>query len=131
MLGVNLWAALVAAVSSFLLGGLWYSPFLFGRAWQRESNATTKGRPGPPARAFGLSFAFAMLGAVLFAVWLGPNPSPGHAIAAGAMTGFGFVAIAMGMNYQLANRSIKLWLIDGGYHSVQFTLFGLIMGLWH
>ena len=131
MFGVNLWAALVAAVSTFLLGGLWYSPLLFGKAWQRESNAGTKGRAGPPARAFGLSFAFAMIGAVLFAVWLGPNPSAGHAVAAGAMTGFGFIAIALGINYQFANRSFTLWLIDGGYHSLQFTLFGLILGLWH
>ena len=29
------------------------------------------------------------------------------------------------------NRSFKLWLIDGGYHTLQFTLYGLILGLWH
>ena len=22
-------------------------------------------------------------------------------------------------------------LIDGGYHTLQFTLYGLILGLWH
>jgi hypothetical protein len=27
-------------------------------------------------------------------------------------------------------RSLKLWLIDGGYHTVQFILFGLVLGLW-
>ncbi|MES2018340.1 MAG: DUF1761 domain-containing protein [Pseudomonadota bacterium] len=36
-----------------------------------------------------------------------------------------------GINYQFANRSIKLWLIDGGYHAVQFVLFGLVFGLVH
>jgi hypothetical protein len=133
--GVNLWAALVAAVSSFVLGGLWYSPLLFGKAWQKEANAGTSGvrgaRGGPPARAFGLSFAFAMLGAVLFALWLGPKPTLLHAITAGAMAGFGFVAVALGINYQFANRSFRLYLIDGGYHSLQFMLFGVILGLWH
>jgi len=29
-----------------------------------------------------------------------------------------------------AQRSLKLWLIDGGYHTLQFTLYGLIIGLW-
>jgi hypothetical protein len=24
-----------------------------------------------------------------------------------------------------------LWLIDGGYHTLQFVLFGLILGAWH
>jgi hypothetical protein len=129
--GINLWAALVAAVSSFLLGGLWYSPLLFGKAWQRETGVGPKTRQGHPARVFGLSFAFAMLGAVLFGLWLGPQPTVGHAVAAGAMTGFGFIAVSLGINYQFANRSLTLWLIDGGYHSVQFTLFGLILGLWH
>lgn len=133
MYGVNLWAALVAAVSSFVLGGLWYSPLMFGKAWQKEANAGTgvRGRAGPPARAFGLSFAFAMVGAVLFGLWLGPTPTVGHGLAAGAMAGFGFVAVALGINYQFANRSLRLWMIDGGYHSLQFTLFGLILGLWH
>jgi len=28
----NIWAVLTAAVSAFLLGGLWYSPALFARA---------------------------------------------------------------------------------------------------
>lgn len=27
---MNYWAVLLAAVTSFLLGGLWYSPALFG-----------------------------------------------------------------------------------------------------
>ena len=41
------------------------------------------------------------------------------------------VAASFGINYQFANRSLTLWLIDGGYHTVQFLLFGLVLGLWH
>ena len=32
---VNLIAVLVCGVVSLALGGLWYSPALFGKAWQR------------------------------------------------------------------------------------------------
>jgi hypothetical protein len=49
----------------------------------------------------------------------------------GLLVGAGFVAASFGINYQFANRSFKLWLIDGGYHTVQFVLFGLVLGLWH
>lgn len=37
----------------------------------------------------------------------------------------------MSINYQFANRPIIAWLIDGGYHTVQFVLYGLILGAWH
>jgi hypothetical protein len=47
------------------------------------------------------------------------------------LAGFGFVATSFGINYQFAQRPFVLWLIDGGYHTVQFLLFGLIIGLWH
>jgi hypothetical protein len=33
-------AALVAALSSFVIGGMWYSPILFAKAWQREAGLT-------------------------------------------------------------------------------------------
>jgi hypothetical protein len=41
------------------------------------------------------------------------------------------VATSFGVNYAFANRGIKLWRIDGGYHTVQFGLIGLVLGLWH
>ena len=36
-------AVVVAAIACFLLGGLWYSPALFGKAWQREAGLTPLG----------------------------------------------------------------------------------------
>ena len=32
---LNIWAILVAAVSGFILGAIYYGP-LFGKAWQQE-----------------------------------------------------------------------------------------------
>jgi hypothetical protein len=119
----------VAAVSSFLLGGLWYSPALFGRIWNAENGG--KPHAGHPAKVFGISFAFALIAAVTFAWWLGTAPALAGAIKAGAVAGAGFVATSFGINYQFAQRTWKLWLIDGGYHTVQFVVFGVILGLWH
>ena len=52
---------------------------------------------------------------------------------AGGAPAFGacFVATSFGINYQFAQHSLKLWLIDAGYHALQFLLFALILGLWH
>lgn len=129
---MNLLAVVVAALSSFLVGGLWYSPALFGSAWNRESGRDPKsGAGGHPARVFGVSFLFSLVAAYLFAWLLGPNPPLHIALHHGLLVGAGFVAASFGINYQFANRSFKLWLIDGGYHTVQFVLFGLVLGLWH
>jgi hypothetical protein len=132
---MNPLAVLLAAVSSFLLGGLWYSRALFGLLWQRENGhgqphaEPQRGRH--PARVFAVSFMFSLIAATLFGLWLGPAPPIQTALKAGALAGFGFVAASFGINYQFAQRSFKLWLIDGGYHGLQFVLFGLILGLWH
>jgi hypothetical protein len=28
------------------------------------------------------------------------------------------------------HKSLKLFLVNGGYHTVQFTVIGLVLGLW-
>lgn len=126
---INPWAVLLAAASSFALGGLWYSPAVFGRLWNRENGSAPQA--GHPARVFGVAFAFSLASAGFFALLLGPKPSLGRALAQGALAGFGFVAASFGVNYQFAQRTLALWAIDGGYHTTQFLLFGLVLGLWH
>jgi len=127
----NYWAVLVAAASSFLLGGLWYSSALFGKLWNRENGSDQKGQQGHPARAFGVSFFLALVAAAAFAYWLGPNPPLQSALSFGLIAGLCFVAACFGINYQFAQRSTLQWAIDGGYHTIQFLLFGLVLGLWH
>jgi uncharacterized protein DUF1761 len=130
MLSVNILAVFVAALSSFLLGGLWYSPVMFGARWQREAGDARKAGEGHPAKVFGLSFLFALIAAFAYAVVI---PQPSSAVSAGIQglaIGAGLVAASFGINYQFANRSTIMWLIDGGYHTVQFGIYGLVLGLW-
>jgi hypothetical protein len=129
--GINILAVLAAAASSFALGGLWYSPKLFGASWNRENAGNPKAAEAHPARVFGVSFALTLVSAFAFAVLLGPEPPLGLGVSRGLIVGVCFVAASFGINYQFANRSNVLWAIDGGYHTVQFLLFGVILGLWH
>jgi hypothetical protein len=132
MQDINVLAVILAAASSFLVGGLWYSPALFGNVWNRENGSSLKSQgAGHPAKVFGVSFIFSLVAAFAFALWLGPTPSLHDGLMHGLLAGFGMVAASFGINYQFANRSALLWLVDGGYHTVQFLLFGLILGLWH
>jgi hypothetical protein len=79
---------------------------------------------------FGLSFLFALVAAFAYA-WLMPAAhGAAAALGQGLLVGAGIVAASFGINYQFAANSAKLWLIDGGYHTAQFALYGLILGLW-
>jgi hypothetical protein len=127
---VNLLAVLVAALSSFVLGGLWYSNALFGQAWRREAGDQRRPGEGHPAKVFGLSFAFALVAALAYAWLVPPAAEPVSALMQGLVVGAAIVAASFGINYQFAGNSARLWLIDGGYHTVQFVLYGLILGLW-
>ena len=126
----NPWAILLAAVSAFMLGGLWYGP-LFKNAWARAAGVDPDKPNGHPARVFGVAFVFSLLAAAVFAWFLGPEPALGYSIGMGAMVGLGWVATSFGINYQFAGRPFVLWAIDSGYHTLQFVLYGVVLGLWH
>lgn len=128
MLGVELWAVLVAAISSFVLGSLWYG-FVFQRVWCREVGIDPE-NPPPLVRTFSGAFVLSLLAAFVFAKYLGPAPQLSLAVSAGFLTGLCWVAASFGMNYLFSKRSLKLFLLDGGYHTLQFTLYGLVLGMW-
>lgn len=127
----NIWAVLTAAVSSFLLGGLWYSPLLFGKAWQREVGLSDQQlASGNMALIFGLSLVLSLLAAFVFAMFLGPRPPLALGLGAGFSAGLCWVSASFGINYLFERRTLKLFAINAGYHTLQFTLIGLILALW-
>jgi hypothetical protein len=129
---VNLWAVLGAAAAAFLLGGLWYAPFLFGEAWQRAAHLSDEQiKSGNPAMIFGVSFLLLLLAAFVFALFLGPAPALPFALGAGLSAGLCWVAASLGVNYLFERKTLALFLVNGGYHTAQFTLYGLVLGLWH
>jgi hypothetical protein len=129
---VNWIAVLLCAVSSLVLGGLWYSPALFAKSWQSAAGLSDeKAKSGNMGMIFGLAFALSFIAATVFAMVLGRNFGLGPAVAAGFSAGLCWVAASFGINYLFERRPLKLWLINGGYHTLQFTLFGAILGAMH
>ena len=129
---VNYLAVVAAAVATFLLGGLWYSPALFGKAWQREAGVSEEQmKNANMAVIFGLTFVLSLIAAWVFALFLGPRPPMALGLGAGFSAGLCWVASSLGINYLFERKSLRLWLINGGYHTLQFTIIGLILALWH
>lgn len=127
---LNWLAVIAAAVSAFVLGGLWYGP-LFKHSWCRETGIEPDRAPKHPARVFAVAFACSLLAALIFALMLGSTATAIDGAKVGFVVGGFFVATSFGINYAFAQRSLQLWMIDAGYHIVQFSLYGLIIGAWH
>lgn len=122
-------AVAVAALATFAIGGPWYSQALFLKTWQQEMNMADA-QPGHPGRVFGAAYAFSFIACAFLATMIGIGGGALTGARMGLLVGLCFVATSFGINYQFANRSFKAWLIDGGYHVVQFLAFGLILGAW-
>jgi hypothetical protein len=127
---LNWWAILVAAASSFMLGGLWYGP-LFKDAWCKAAGVDPDKPAGHPARVFGVAFVLSFISATAFAWLLGGVEDVFFSVGMGLVVGLAWVTTSFGINYQFAGRPWTLWAIDGGYHTLQFALYGLVLGLWH
>ena len=127
--GISWVSILVAALATFVIGGPWYSPALFLKPWQRAMNmADTKG--GHPVRVFGLAYLFSVASCALLACLMGPDMGILEGMRFGSIVGAAFVAASFGINYQFANRSLAALLIDGGFHILQFSAFGAVLGAW-
>lgn len=129
---INIPAVIVAAVLPFLLGGLWYSPILFGKVWMKENGFTDEDLDkGSQAKIFGLSFLFFLVMSGNLAAFLAtPETDLPFGILAGFLAGFGWVALSIGVVALFEMRSWKYTLINGGYMVVAFVLMGTVLGIW-
>lgn len=129
---INWLAVVVAALSMFALGGLWYSPIAFGPAWMRANNLTEADvNKGSRVKIFGLSFVFSLLMSANLAMFLaGPETTVAWGATAGMLAGLGWVALGMAIVALFELRSWSYILINGGYMTVSFLLMGIILGAW-
>lgn len=125
---INWLAVLAAALSSFLLGGVWYSA-LFAKAWQKAAGLSDEQiKNGNMALIFGGSFVLALIASASFAVFLGNGLDATTGALYGFTAGLCWVSASFGINYLFERKSLSLFLINGGYHTLQFTLIGAILG---
>ena len=126
---VSYHAVVLAALSAFLLGGLWYSPALFANKWVAlTGQSEEKLKSGSMAMIFGGAFLMNLIAAYAFASFVGPHPAIKPAAIMGFVTGLCLVTASLGLNYLFERRPLGLWLINGGYFTLQFTLYGVILG---
>ncbi|MGD8427331.1 MAG: DUF1761 domain-containing protein [Balneolaceae bacterium] len=136
MSNINFFAVLVATLSTFVVGWLWYGP-LFGKAWMKTTGLTEEQlQQGNMAKIFGLAFIFEFIMAFNLAMFFYGSAEGAEMMTAatgafyGFLTGFGWIFFAIAVSGLFEQRSWKYVLVNGGYWAVAFTLMGLILGAW-
>jgi uncharacterized membrane protein len=122
-------AVIVAALAAFLVGAFWYSPLLFTKVWIRESGVDERrARSANLPLTMGAAFVLVLLATFVFAAFLGPEVDAGSGALYGFLAGLFWVTGYFGVNYLFERRSLKLFLINGGYNVASFTVMGAVLG---
>lgn len=129
---VNWLGVLAAAIANFVIGGLWYSPLLFGNAWMRANGFDEAHlKRGSPAVIFGVAFLFSLIMAANLAFFLSaPETTLAFALGASLAAGLGWAALGLGIVALFERRPWAYLLINGGYLTVAFLVMGAILGAW-
>jgi hypothetical protein len=128
---LNWLAIIVAAVSAFILGGLWYSPLMFAKRWMKETGITEESTKNTNMiKLFGLAFLLSIIASFFLAMFIGPDAGAAFGALAGFMAGLGWVFTFMGIIYLFEARTLAHFLINSIYSVVSLTIMGFIIGIW-
>ena len=129
---INWLAVIVATLLFYGIGGLWYSPVLFGNAWMKEVGITKDDtRKVNMVKIMIFTCLLTLIMVTNLAFFLNsPSVNAGTGALYGFLTGFGWVAMSIALMALYEMRSFKYILINAGYVTVGFTVAGLILGAW-
>jgi hypothetical protein len=128
---INFFAILVAALSSFMLRGIWYSKVMFKQAWLESCGLTELDlQTANPKWIFGGSFFFVLITALMLSLFLGRSAAIGESVGAGLIISLFWVSSSFGLSYIFEQRPVNLFLINSSFYVLQFSLMGLILGIW-
>ena len=156
-MNINFLALLLAALSSLVVGFIWYNPKVFGGIWMRETGITQESGKGKNMIAiFAMSIFYAFLISFLLQMlvihqfgalgMIGGDPSTAkpsyeafmadygtafrtfkHGALHGFMTGLFFALPVVGTSALYEGRSWKYVLVAGGYWVVTCMVMGAII----
>jgi hypothetical protein len=137
-MGVNLWSVLAAAVSTMILGFLWYSPLLFAKPWtlamgyDPNDKAKMEEMRKGAGKLYGITFIASLISAFVLGkiIEITTVNSVPYGMKIGFAVWLGFVTTVQLTSTLFKKRPIKLYLIDTGYQLVCYLVMGAILARW-
>ena len=138
MHSLNWLAILVAAISTMVVGFLWYSPLLFANAWIREMgyDPNDKAQMNEMKKSAGPAYAGSLLASIVsaFTLALILHGLRTESLHFGLMVSFhvwlGFVATVQLTGALFAKQSMKLFAINTGYQLVCYLVMSALLTVW-
>lgn len=132
--GLNYLAVVLAAVASFLFGGVWYG--VFSKAWMEAADISLdeiRAVSGATAVApYIIAFVAQLVMAYVLAGILGHigpgQVTPRNGLIAGAICWAGFVASSLAVNHAFQGAKFRLTLIDAGHWLGVLLIQGAVIG---
>lgn len=135
LLELNWLAILIGFVVAFAAGALWFGPKTFFPVWWKAMGRSEDEPPGTGnmALVFGLTAVGALVqviavASVIHFVDLAAGPLGGA--LTGLLLGVGFAAASSLSHRLFAGHGLKVWIIEVASDVLNYTLVGLVIGLF-
>jgi len=129
---INHLAVFVCALLSLVIGGLWYSPLLFFKAWKQQTGLSDEQiAKANPVKTYSLTLVLAWIISYNLAFFLGDSQTNWKwGLAAGLLAGVGWTGTMFTIVALFEQRSLRYLLINCGYITIYFGAIGLVLGIW-
>lgn len=127
---INYVGLIAGAVSSMIVGSLWYSPLMFAKPWMKLVGMSDSNMKDANMTVFmGKMLAISLVEAFVVSNFL---KMLGIIDVSGALqvifwAWLGFTAATMGANYIAGKKPLQLYLIDAGYHLVNLAVMAVVI----
>jgi len=133
---INIWAVLLATLSTMVIGSIWYTPKVFGTYWMRVAKVTPSGEAkdaiGPILVTLVVSFVTALVlaGSISIAQHFYEGSFLLNAIVTSLILWAGLTAARFVTHDAFEGRPKGLTLLNIAHELVTFLVMGLVIGLF-
>jgi len=133
---INIWAVLLATLSSMVVGSVWYTPKVFGNYWMRVAKVSPSGEVKDAVKPILITLVVSFVSALVLAgsAAISQHFYGGNFLANTLITAVilwaGFTAARFITHYAFEGRPAGLTVLNCAHELVTLAVMGLIIGLF-
>ena len=133
---INIWAVLVATLSTMVVGSVWYTPKVFGNYWMRTAKVSPSGEAKDAVRPVLITLAVSFVSALVLAgsVAIAQEFYGGSFLANSVITAVilwaGFTAARFITHDAFEGRPAGLTALNCAHELVTYLVMALVIGLF-
>jgi hypothetical protein len=133
---INIWAVLLATLSSMVVGSVWYTPKVFGNYWMRVAKVSPSGEAKDAVKPILITLVVSFISALVLAgsAAISQHFYGGNSLANTLITAVilwaGFTAARFITHDAFEGRPAGLTILNCAHELVTLVVMGLIIGLF-